>query len=88
MSGRETLKEARKADRIAKRLRELAEAVEQRADADRRIREAVAGLRRDRVSWRQLAVVLRTTPSNAHRKFRPHTGTPKSGVLPEPQFDL
>lgn len=85
---RETLREARQADRIARRFRELAEAVDQRADADRRIRAAVEGLRRDRVSWRQIAAVLRVTVSSAHRRFRPRNATPKSSEEQHPLFDL
>jgi len=84
----ETLAEARKADRITRRRHELADAVELRATADASIARAVAGLRRDGVSWTTIAHELGVTKQAAQRRFGQRTLTVKRPPDDTPLFDL
>lgn len=69
----ETLREARRADRITARLAAVASGVQERADAEAKIAKAVAGLRRDGIGWPTIAAELGVTRQAARKRF----GEPK-----------
>lgn len=55
--------------RDAEHLREIAAARKAVADAEQRLREAVAAARAAGDSWSAIGVMLRTSKQNAYRKF-------------------
>jgi len=65
----ETLAEARRADRVSRRVRQLASAYQAEQDARSTIANIVAGLRRDGVSWQRIGVVLGMTRQAAQQRF-------------------
>lgn len=65
----ETLTEARRADRISARSRAITDAVLARQEADKAIDKAVAGLRRDGVSWPKIAKLLGVSKQAVMQKY-------------------
>jgi hypothetical protein len=69
MSSSETLAEARKADRISGRSRELARLRQQREQIDYDMGIHVAGLRRDGVSWATIGDLLAVSRQAAEQRY-------------------
>lgn len=65
----ETLAEARQADRIASRSRDLLSLVAQRRAVEANITRTVAGLRRDGVSWARIGRILDVSAQAAQQRF-------------------
>lgn len=73
----ETLKEARRADRVAARSTALADLVETRRVAEAAIASTVAGLRRDGVSWRRIADLMGKDHVSVYQRYGPPASTRK-----------
>ncbi len=65
----ESLREARRSDRVTSRRQQLREAVELRDNANRTIMATVAGLRRDGVSWGEIASIVGVSRQAAQQRF-------------------
>jgi hypothetical protein len=84
----ETLKEARRSDRISERTRIVVTGVQERAAADERIAKAVAGLRRDGVPWPAIADMLGVSRQAARKRYGQPKLSTRSGDVDPPLSDL
>lgn len=66
---RETMAEARRADRISARSRVITDAILAQQEAEIRKLLAVKGLRRDGVSWPRIAKLLGVSKQAAMKKY-------------------
>jgi hypothetical protein len=84
----ETLREARRADRISERTRAVVSGVQERAAAEAKIAKAVAGLRRDRVGWPTIADALGVSRQAARKRYGQPKLPPENDPTEQPLFDL
>jgi hypothetical protein len=66
---RDSLADARRADRIGRRAQELAHVREQRHELDRIESQLVLGLRRDGLSWAKIGQLLEVSRQAAEQRF-------------------
>ena len=69
MRAPETLAEARRADRVSRRIAQLEQAAAAERQAREQQRALIRGLRRDGVSWARIATSLGTTRQAVQQRF-------------------